>query len=205
MLLPSDGSNTDGELDAQFTCCTCILGTADDPKLALLCIKFSIANFTFMVFSFKKEKIHHAQCGHLSSEKGRERADFSSWVCMCQEVKCVTRQGIPNTLNHCVQPSAQQLSAESTCQRLPCVIRLLQSSGLLLRRYLCQKELPNVPFQSGPSGIRAPSSGAESVRVQQLIKAQVSKYLCLFASSSNISYLPSHALRRCLGGVGAPC
>lgn len=48
------------------------------------------------------------------------------------------------------------------------------------------------------------SSGAELVRVQQLSKAQVSKYLCVFASSS-ISYLPSHTLRQCLGGVGAPC
>lgn len=49
------------------------LSKADDPKLALLCIKFGIVNFTFMFFSFKKEKIHHAQVCQKNEEPVTEQ------------------------------------------------------------------------------------------------------------------------------------
>lgn len=49
----------------QYTCyhlCNSpTLSKADEPKLALLCMKFGIVNYTFMFLSFKKKKIHHAQ------------------------------------------------------------------------------------------------------------------------------------------------
>lgn len=49
------------------------LSKADDPKLALLCIKFGIVNFTFMFFSFKKEKIYHAQVCQKNEEPVTEQ------------------------------------------------------------------------------------------------------------------------------------
>lgn len=44
----------------------------------------------------------------------------------------ICSQQIQHPLNHCIQPSAQQPSANSTCQKLPCLIRRVGGLGFCL-------------------------------------------------------------------------